>query len=209
MSDSPCLIYLVRHGATPHNLLAPPRMQGRRINPSLAPLGVKQAELVARALKRQPLAAVYASPLVRAVETAAAIAAPHDLSVVTVEGLTEVEIGQWEDLSWPEVRQQDPELYAAFRENPEQQGYPGGENLADVAQRMVASISQIARDHMGEEVVVVAHSVANRAYLGELLEVPLAMRRKIPQDNCGISLIECHRDKQRIRTLNGVVHLEC
>ena len=126
MPDSPCLIYLVRHGATPHNLLDPPRMQGRRINPSLAPSGVEQARLVGHALAHRPLKAVYSSPLVRAAETAAAVAAPHTLNVVTVEGLTEVDIGQWDDHSWPEIEASDPVTYAAFRQDPERQGYLGG-----------------------------------------------------------------------------------
>jgi broad specificity phosphatase PhoE len=184
-------------------------MQGRRINPSLAPSGVEQAKLVGRALAHRPLKAVYSSPLLRAAETAAAVAAPHGLGVVTIEGLTEVEIGEWEDRSWPDIEATDPVRYSAFREDPERQGYPGGENLADVARRMLEAMGQIARDHQGEEIAVVAHSVVNRVYLGELLHVPLALRRKIPQDNCGISLVECRPGKQRVRTLNGVVHLEC
>jgi broad specificity phosphatase PhoE len=208
MSDAPCLIYLVRHGATPHNLLDPPRMQGQRINPSLAPEGIDQGRCVAEALAHKPVAAVYSSPLKRAVETAALIAAPHRLKPVTHAGLTEVDIGSWEDRSWDDIERNDPETYAAFRADPAHRGYPGGETLAELTARVVAAMVDIARDHPGREVVVVAHSVVNRVYVGELLYIPLALRRKVPQDNCGISVVECYGDKHRLRTLNGVVHLK-
>jgi broad specificity phosphatase PhoE len=206
-SDSSCLVYLVRHGATSHNLLDPPRMQGRKINPSLAPEGIAQARCAASALADRPIAAIYSSPLNRAVETARLIAAPHRLEPVTHEGLTEVDIGRWEDLSWDDIKAHDPDTYAAFRADPERQGYPGGENLAELTARVVAAMNDIARDNAGRQVVVVAHSVVNRVYVGELLHIPLALRRKVPQDNCGITLVECRGAKHRLRSLNGVTHL--
>lgn len=207
MSDLPCLIYLVRHGATAHNLLDPPLMQGQRINPPLAPEGIAQARCVAQALADKPFAAVYSSPLKRTLETATFVAQPHDLQPVTHEGLIEVDIGQWEDRSWADIQTSDPVTYAAFREDPARQGYPGGENLADLTERVVAAMADIARAHAGQQVAVVAHSVVNRVYVGHLLHIPLALRRKVPQDNCGITLIECRGTKQRLRTLNAVAHL--
>src|SRR5690606_7971453 len=116
--------------------------------------------------------------------------------------------GRWENRSWDEIEQNDPEAYAAFRRDPAAHGYPGGENLADVALRVVDAIDRIVRDHPGEEVAVVAHSVVNRVYLGEVLGVPLALRRRLPQDNCGVSTIGCRGEKRKIGTINAVAHLE-
>src|SRR6187200_2830632 len=82
-------LYLIRHGATEANLATPPRLQGRKHNPPLARLGVRQAEATRDFLAIRPLDACYTSPLLRAAQTAAIVAAPHRLVPATMEALTE------------------------------------------------------------------------------------------------------------------------
>lgn len=201
------MVYLIRHGATAHNLLNPPRMQGRHIDEPLAELGRRQAESAGHALAAEPLAAVYSSPLKRASQTAHAIATPHGLQPHHIEALAEADVGRWEDRSWDEIAKNDAAAYHAFRNDPVANGYPEGENLADVTSRVVAAINAIATDHRGQQVAVVAHSVVNRLYLGELLNVPVALRRRLPQENCGISQVAYHGDKRRTVTINAIGHL--
>lgn len=208
MSKNTTIVHLVRHGATEHNLLKPPRMQGRHIDEPLAVVGRRQAAAVATALARRPIAAVYASPLQRAMETAEAIAREHHHTVRAIEGLAEADVGVWEDRSWDEIEQNDREAYEAFRRDPVAHGYPGGESLDVVVHRVAAAIDKVVAQHPGDEIVVVAHSVVNRLYLGELIDVPIALRRRLPQDNCGVSTIACYEEKRRVRTINAVDHLE-
>ncbi|QDU55872.1 histidine phosphatase family protein [Aeoliella mucimassa] len=207
MSDA-CHIYLIRHGATAHNLLDPPRMQGRHIDEPLTELGQSQAAQAAVALQSKPLAAVYASPLRRAMETAQAIAGAHRLDPTALEGLAEADVGRWEDRAWVEIAQNDKEAYLGFRNDPVAQGYPDGEDLGTVYERVAEAIDQVASQHLGQVIAVVAHSVVNRVYLGGLLGVPFALRRKIPQDNCNYSLVKWTTKKQSVVTVNAVHHLE-
>jgi broad specificity phosphatase PhoE len=202
-----CYLHLVRHGATAHNLFDPPRMQGRHIDQPLTASGRDQAAGAAAALAQQSIAAVYSSPLRRSFETAEVIAAAHSLSPVPIERLAEADVGRWEDRSWDEIEANDNEAYRAFREDPVKAGYPEGENLRQVTERVVSAIDHLAASHLGEHVVVVAHSVVNRLYLGELLSVPIALRRRIPQDNCNISLVSWRAEKQRVITVNAIHHL--
>ena len=71
---TPCTLYLVRHGATDNNLHNPPRLQGQRVDLGLSAAGKAQAEQTARFLATRPLAAVFSSPMLRARQTAEAIA---------------------------------------------------------------------------------------------------------------------------------------
>ncbi len=87
LPDNTCIMYLVRHGATKNNMAKPPRLQGRREDPSLSDEGRQQAECAAKLLEDLPLTAALSSPLLRAKETAQIIAAPHDLPV-DIEPLT-------------------------------------------------------------------------------------------------------------------------
>ena len=80
-SDDACTMYLLRHGATPPNLVDPPVMQGAGINEPLADLGRDQAARAAELLATRPVKAAYSSPLHRSMETAAIVAERHGLSV--------------------------------------------------------------------------------------------------------------------------------
>lgn len=73
-------LYLIRHGATAANEARPPRLQGRRQNPPLTPLGIRQAEATRDFLAIRPIDHCYSSPLLRAFQTAAIVATPHGLA---------------------------------------------------------------------------------------------------------------------------------
>src|SRR5438132_11823825 len=122
------VLYLLRHAATEANLARPARLQGRRHNPGLARLGVRQAELTRDFLAVRRIDCCYCSPMLRAVQTASIIAAPHGLSPQPLEALNECDIGKWEGLDWQEIRCRDAEGYQNFMANPARHGYPGGES---------------------------------------------------------------------------------
>lgn len=202
-----CLMYLVRHGATENNVADPPRLQGRQSNLGLSAKGCEQAADAARHLAAHPLAAVYASPLVRAVETAEAIAAPHGVRVECFEALTECDIGQWEGRSWVEIEKTDAEAYQLFRRDAGTHGYLGGENLGQVLDRVRPVFEKILAQHVGQSVAVVCHNVVNRVWLAHLLDMPMSIARGIPQENCGINLIRFRAGSAKVWTVNSVSHL--
>lgn len=207
LADNACVMHLIRHGATPPNLVVPPIIQGAGINEPLAPIGREQAACAGRALARTPLAAVYSSPLLRAMETAEAIAAPHGLAVVPVEGLKEVEVGRWEGLDWDVIQRDFPDEYHHFRTDPATNGYPGGETLQGLLARVKSAIEQLLVEHVGEQIAVVAHSVVNRVYMGDLMGLPLNRAYPIRQDNCGINVVRWREGRGKAITVNGVQHL--
>src|SRR5262245_65671216 len=88
-------LLLVRHGET--TLSAEDRFAGSTDVP-LGPNGRSQAERLAVRLADDPIAAAYASPMQRTVETASIIAAPHELEVIRRERLREIDHGRWEGL---------------------------------------------------------------------------------------------------------------
>lgn len=202
-----CLMYLLRHGATPPNLLEPPVMQGKGIDEPLAEIGRQQAGRLGAAMADRPVRAVYSSPLRRAVETAEALAAPHGLSVQPVNGLVEVEVGLWEGLTWDQVESRYPDQYRAFREDPAGHGYPEGETMAELHTRVEAALTELLERHAGEQIAVVAHSVVNRVYLGQLLGLSYAQGRRIPQHNCAINAVRRSEGRTRVMTVNSFGHL--
>src|SRR5512142_3213101 len=95
-------LYLVRHGAT--QLTAENRFSGA-VGVDLSDEGRAQAARLAARLAGDPIAAVYASPLSRALETAQIVARPHELAPAQEDGLREISHGRWEGLSRQEVEE--------------------------------------------------------------------------------------------------------
>jgi broad specificity phosphatase PhoE len=201
-------LYLLRHGATEANLASPARLQGRRHNPPLARLGIRQAEATRDFLAVRPIDHCYSSPLMRALQTATIVAAPHGLSPQPLESLTECDVGRWEGLDWQAIRYLHADDYQRFMSNPAQHGYPGGETFADVYQRASATIEDLLQRHAGHAILVVAHHVVNRTYLAGLLGLTPDLARQVTLHNCGISVVVREGDDTSVSTLNAAFHLQ-
>lgn len=202
------ILYLLRHAATPANLSHPARLQGRNNDPPLAPLGVRQAEVTREHLAIQPFDLCYCSPLRRAVQTAAIICEPHGITPRPLDALIECDVGKWEGLDWETIKSRNPKLYERYMANPAQQGYPGGENFAEVHERASAELDRLLVEQAGKSILVVSHHVVNRTYLAGLLGLPPSQARRVSLDNCGISVVIREKDKSSVQTLNGVLHLQ-
>jgi broad specificity phosphatase PhoE len=200
-------LYLVRHGATFANLQRPYLLQGQQADPPLAPAGVRQAQLTQLLLAGRSLRQVYASPLLRARQTAEILAQPHGLPVQIVPALIECDVGRWEGKSWEAIRQEEPEAGRRFEQDPAVHGYPDGENFADVACRIAPAFAQLLARHAGEEFLVVSHHIVNRIYLAGLLGLVPGQAKLVKLDNCGVSVIRQDGDQPWVATLNAVFHL--
>jgi len=201
-------LYLLRHAATDANLARPALIQGRKHNPPLARLGVRQAELTRDFLAIRPIDFCYSSPLLRAMQTAAIIAAAHGIAPQPLEALTECDVGAWEGLDWQTIRRIDGERYQRFMANPAQDGYPGGESFDEVFQRSAAALEDLLARHAGRSILVVAHHVVNRTYLASLLGIAPGQARQVSLDNCGISVVVREGERTSVNTLNASFHLQ-
>jgi len=147
-------ILLVRHGETDWNLER--RVQGHSDRP-LNETGRAQARALAQQLAGEPVDAVYASDLLRALDTARPLAEALGLPVQTLPGLREKHFGTWEGLTDVEIRERFPQS----------DGGPWGdaETTEDVAARVIAALHDVAGRHRGGHVVIVTHGGPVRAVL--------------------------------------------
>jgi broad specificity phosphatase PhoE len=202
-----CVTFLVRHGATDNNLAHPPVLQGCGTDLGLSEAGRHQAMCVGRWLSQCALSAVYSSALRRAVQTAEHIAEPHELLVQRVEALHEVDVGRWEGRSWEEIERTEPERHRLFLENAVEHGYPDGENMSQLLERVRPVIEQLMRRHLGQSIAIVGHNVTHRIFVADVLGVPLNLARRISHDNGGVSILRCQANTIRLLTLNANFHL--
>jgi phosphoserine phosphatase len=201
-------LYLLRHAATAANLATPSILQGRRIDPPLAPLGVRQATATRDFLAVRPVDACYTSPLTRARETAAIVTAPQGVIPIVLDGLTECDVGLWEGFDWGTIRARDPEAYQQYMADPATFAYPKGESFSDVYNRASAALDYVFNLHAGQTILAVTHHVVTRTYLAALLGLPLKQARSVALENCGISVVTRIGDLTHVATLNAAFHLQ-
>ncbi len=181
-------IFLVRHGATV--LTAEDRFAGAT-DVELSDEGREQARRLAVRLSRERIAAIYASPLGRTVETATILAQPHRLDVQTRDGLREISHGRWEQMTRREVEQQFPEEAAAWEKDPYTFAPVGGESGLAVTARALPVLMDIVRAHSSGNVLVVSHKATIRLLLSSILGFdPRRYRDNLDQNPAALNIVD-------------------
>ena len=141
--------------------------------------GAHQAQRLGEYFSEIPLTAVYCSTLARAEQTGEAIAR-NGTPVFQNEALQELFCGEWEGLTFDEIRKNYPEIYEKRGTDPEHFAPVGGESFADGLARFRASVEQIINESTGD-IAIVAHASVNRLFLCSLLQKRLNEVYTIPQ----------------------------
>jgi len=198
-------LILVRHGETEYN------RQGLALGRSDVPLnerGREQARLLARALAREPISAVYSSPLRRCLDTAQEIARPHGLVVEALPALIEMDIGETEGLTYAQVRERYPDLLQRWLgPDPAAATMPGGEGLPAVQERAWEAIAALAQRHPQDTVVVVTHNFVILCILTRALGMPLSAFRRLRHEVAAVSVLEVEGERMTLVRLNDTCHL--
>ena len=168
--DSPIRIVLWRHGQTDWNVEN--RFQGHSDIP-LNKVGHYQASEAAQVLAALRPDRIISSDLIRAQETAAALAALTDIKVEINPNLRETDGGLWEGKLASENRATHGELFANWYEGGDEPAGVTGERRSDVAKRAVAVIEKEMTNFSGT-IVFVTHGGTVRSVLGSILKLPIA-----------------------------------
>jgi broad specificity phosphatase PhoE len=199
-------IILVRHGHVEG--ISPERFRGRA-DLKLTPGGRRQAEATGRRIEASwTPAALYSSPLSRALTTAEAIGRPFGLSPTPVPGLTDIDYGEWQGLTPDEVGRKWREALDIWRTAPHWAAIPGGESLQALLTRAVAALRDVIGRHPRDTVVLVGHDSVNRVILLHALDLPLSRYRQLGQDPCAVNEIDFCASESTVLSINGTYHLK-
>lgn len=168
MTDLRIRLLLARHGESEMNRQG---MLYGRLDPGITDEGRAQAAALAQLLADIEIAALYASPLRRAQETAAIVGERLAMTPVVHEGLYEQAFGDWEGKTPHEVIGPDRTLWRAWFAR---HAYhpPNGESLDQVAERGLKWLAEVEAAHPGQTVLAVAHAGWLQALLSALLDLP-------------------------------------
>lgn len=203
----PTTTVMLRHGETAHTVEK--RFSGSAgEDPPLSAEGVRQARAVAERLARAGgVDAVVTSPLRRTRQTADVVAAALGLSVREVDGFRECAFGEWEGLTFAEVRERWPEALAAWLSDTSV-APPGGESFDDVRRRVLRARDQVLARYPGGHVLVVTHVTPTKVLVSEALGAPMAALYRMELSPATLTEVQWYGGGQAsLRRFNDAAHL--
>lgn len=183
-------LLLIRHGESTANV--DQILSGRAPGIPLTEKGREQARQVAEQLRGAPVRAVYSSPIQRAQETAAYLAERLGLPTQIAEGINETDIGEW--TGWHVKQCSATPGWKELHEQPATFVFPGGESFAQIRDRAMAELRQIAARHPEALVACFSHADTIRLAAAGFLDVPLHAFMRISVDNCSLTVVTVDKE---------------
>lgn len=180
---NPRHVHLIRHGQSQANVDGI-FDRGPLLSP-LTALGQQQAEQVAAWAKGRPIGAIYSSPLLRAQQTAAAIAKVLGLQVQTDDLLRETDMGQWHGRHIADIAQHEQAAYAAWHRDPGLYTPPQGESIFAMADRMRLAVEKALEATDSKEIVLISHGDPIHAAFLAVVGAPAYSNGRIELPNVG------------------------
>lgn len=192
-------LFLLRHGEVESRYQ---RVFGGRIDMDLSPQGHLQAAALAKYLQNKKLDAIYCSPMKRAQQTLAPLAANHPFSPTTVADFHEVHFGDWTGLGWQEVH--DKFQVSAFQwlEMMERAAVPNGECSQTFRSRIEPELKKIIERHPCGTVAIVCHGGVIRMMLSILLHLPLPKLGHFEIEYASLTQVDLLPHKAEVQLLN-------
>jgi len=165
----------------------------------LDPVGICQAQRLARYFETKQLSVIFTSPLPRCVQTAEFISGGQ-IPVKQDSALREMDAGLWEGLTFDEIKTRYPDAYAARGLHMGTVAPPGGESFQDAGVRLGLRMARLIDETSGD-IAVVGHGGSGRAWLCALMGVPIDSVLTVRQPWGGVTAIEAGPSALSVQSL--------
>jgi probable phosphoglycerate mutase len=197
-------VLLIRHAV--NDFVKTGRLAGWTPAVHLNDEGRGQAEALGARLADAPLAAIYASPLERTMETAQAVGAHHPALTIRVnEGIGEVRYGEWEGKAIREL--QGRKMWQMVQQTPSRACFPGGETMRGVQSRAVEAIEALVAVHPKDLIAVVSHADLIKMLIAHYLGMHLDQFQRIVISPASISTLSLEFGRPYVGSVNDTAHL--
>ena len=189
---------LIRHATTD---TVGKKLSGRTAGVHLNEKGKAQAQELAKKLANTSIAAIYSSPLERAVETAEPIATTHQLEIFINNNFLEIDFGAWTNASFETLQNEKQfQLFNSFRSATR---IPGGELMLEAQARIVAGMQQLCIQHPDETVAIVSHADLIKAAITYYAGIHLDLFQRIEISPASVNIVEVYEETARVMLVNG------
>jgi probable phosphomutase (TIGR03848 family) len=190
---------LIRHGE--NDYVKAGKLPGRVPGIHLNERGREQAAALGASLKDTPLAAIYSSPLERAVETATPIAGGRGLEIGLIPDLMDTDVGEWQAQELKKLSKL-PE-WKTVQQAPSRFTFPEGESFLACQARIVAVFESLAQKHSDDEIVaVIFHADPVKLTLAYYLGMPLDTFQRLGCDTASVSILRLGKGSVQVGGMN-------
>jgi probable phosphomutase (TIGR03848 family) len=196
-------LLLIRHGE--NDWVGTDRLAGRTPDVHLNEKGRQQASNLGTLLTKQPIAAIYSSPLERCLETAQPLAQALGQPVITETDLLEVDYGEWRGANLKELAKL-PEWHMV-QHFPSIFRFPGGETLREVQSRAIQALERICSRHPNQVVAVFSHADLIRLCVAHYMGTPLDLFQRVVVNTASVSTFVFHNLKPTVLAVNYVAEM--
>ncbi|MCX6451158.1 MAG: histidine phosphatase family protein [Actinobacteria bacterium] len=207
-NEKPTMIYFIRHGET--HLTPERRFSGSDgSNPPLSESGLKQAEAVAKELAIRKADLLISSPMQRTTQTAQAISKATGLPITFDKQWLECGFGEWDELSVQEIQELYPSEWEQWVSNVSYRPGKTGESYVELAARIELALTDLAVEHPGKTIIVVAHNIVIKALTSLATGAPIETLFHVDAAPCSITSISIWPSDglRALRSLNERGHL--
>jgi len=194
----PLVLYLVRHGAI---ISVAGKVFIGQTEAPLSEEGVEQAWALRKWLDAVRFSRVISSDLSRSQRTSKIIAGCCSTPLEAMPALREINLGDWEGISFDEIRERFPQEYEARGRDIENWRPPHGESFADCRARVYSALEDILMSSHGN-ILLVGHAGVNRLILCSVLGIPVKNLHRIGQDYGCVNIIEFAPHRARVQLIN-------
>jgi alpha-ribazole phosphatase len=191
--------WLIRHGEPSADALH--RCYGW-LDVPLSAGGRAQLARVAHYFRKEPLDAIYSSPLIRAMESAGILASGSSIPVHEAPDLREMHFGDFEGLGYDEIAARYPDTYRQWMETPAEVRFPGGEDFTEMRARVLRAFQTIQAETPEQTIAIVAHAGVIRILVAWALQMPLSALFHLAQDHAAVNLLTFVEGYPVLRLLN-------
>ena len=198
------LVIFMRHGQADNNVSR--TLVGRHIESHLTSQGRQQVADAAKQLKTIPIDKVYASPVIRAMETAQIVCETLGMDYEVDERLYEIELGKLVGMNYEEVTTKYGDLFLRFyaEHDPVLDSF-GVEPFAAVKQRIKSLLDDALEKHEDSNVLMVTHLDPIKAALSTMLDLKPEALYRWHIRNASLTVL---KHESRIYSLSGVNVME-
>ncbi len=196
-------LFLVRHGVTAQN-------QQRRYcgvgDVGLSEQGTHQAQFVGQLLGEKNISSIYTSPLKRCLETANSIAQSHDICPEPLAGLSEINFGLWEGLTFGDIQKAYPDQLQEWFEKPDDFTFPEGESIYDFRKRVLLSLDNVFT--VQGNCLIVAHGGSLKIIICHLCGWGMESLHSFELEPASLTILEHYENSTVVKVLNETCHLK-
>lgn len=194
------LLLLVRHGE--NDFVKTGKMAGRLPGVHLNERGQQQAQALGEAFRDVPIKAIYSSPLERAMETAAPIAAARKLKIIREPGVIETDTGKWQGKSWKVLRLL--KVWKIVLNAPSRFRFPEGESFPEMQSRIASALERMIKIHNKPRdiIVVVFHADPIKLAVSHFLGLPLDHFQRLGCDTGSLTALHAGETGAHLIKLN-------